>query len=203
MVNAALGRPARQSSTQFGGVASRAVDGNVDGRYESDSVTHTGGHGASDPHPWWQVDLGNATAVAAVKVWSRVQAPTVDTVQVVTVTADEPLGTAGTFRLNASYNAIAATTAPVAVNATAAQVKQALEALPQLGTVRVGRATVPLPGAPYRSSWTVTFVSEPGRVAAMAPLDVAVPAVGARVEVRVARNGSDNVWYNFRGKVRA
>lgn len=200
-INAALGRPARQSSTQFEGVASRAVDGDVDGRYESESVTHTGGHGASDSHPWWQVDLGNQTAVAAIKVWSRVQAPTVDTVQVVAVVADGPLRS-GSFRLNASYNAIAGATAPIGVNASAEEVKQALEALPHLGTVQVGREAVPRPGAPRRSAWTITFVSEPGRVEPMAALDVNIPAVGARVDVRVARNGSDNVWYNYRGEVR-
>lgn len=39
--NVALGKPATQSSTAFGGDASRATDGNTDGVYgRSNSVTH-------------------------------------------------------------------------------------------------------------------------------------------------------------------
>ena len=50
--NLAQGRPATQSSTLYGGVAGRAVDGNTDGHYSDSSTTHTAGHGGNDPQAW-------------------------------------------------------------------------------------------------------------------------------------------------------
>lgn len=66
--NVALGQPASQSSTAHSGVASRAVDGNTNGRYSNNSVTHTAG-GASDA--WWLVDLGSNTEIAEIIVYNR------------------------------------------------------------------------------------------------------------------------------------
>src|SRR5207249_606997 len=40
-VNIALGKSAMESSTDWGGVASRAVDGNTSGSFGDNSVTHT------------------------------------------------------------------------------------------------------------------------------------------------------------------
>ena len=65
--NVARGRPARQSSTQFGGVAERAVDGNRDGVYDHGTMTHTG----SDANEWWEVDLGAPVAIEDVVLWNR------------------------------------------------------------------------------------------------------------------------------------
>lgn len=65
--NWALGRPATQSSTGFGGAASRAVDGNTDGKFFDGSVTHTN----FDAHPFWQVDLGASRFVDEVEIWNR------------------------------------------------------------------------------------------------------------------------------------
>lgn len=65
--NLALGKPASQSSTDLGGAASRAVDGNADGDYDNGSVTHTG----SESNPWWQVDLGSVQHISGVRVWNR------------------------------------------------------------------------------------------------------------------------------------
>ena len=45
--NLALGATTAQSSTVWGGVASRAVDGNTDGDYNHFSVTHTSTNGES------------------------------------------------------------------------------------------------------------------------------------------------------------
>jgi hypothetical protein len=65
-----------QSSTAFGGVASRAVDmqldadGNFDGVYANDSVTHT----AYENQPWWQVDLGAVHPLEKVRLWNRTDA---------------------------------------------------------------------------------------------------------------------------------
>jgi RHS repeat-associated protein len=65
--NLALGKPTTQSSTEWGGVASRAVDGNTSGNWNDGSVTHTGTEGA----PWWQVDLGSVQQLSDIKVWNR------------------------------------------------------------------------------------------------------------------------------------
>ena len=65
--NIAVNKTAIQSSTAYGGVASRAVDGNTDGDWSQNSVTHT----SSTEHPWWQVDLGTTYDVSAIEVWNR------------------------------------------------------------------------------------------------------------------------------------
>jgi len=68
--NAALGKPASQSSTYPGSAtdgASAAVDGNTDGNFFDGSVTATN----LDPNPWWQVDLGASTAVSSIAIWNR------------------------------------------------------------------------------------------------------------------------------------
>jgi mono/diheme cytochrome c family protein len=67
-VNRALGRPVRQSSVDFGGPPERAVDGEVDGRFESGSTTHT----RTEDDPWWEVDLGEMLPVEAVRLHNRV-----------------------------------------------------------------------------------------------------------------------------------
>ena len=56
-VNLALRRPAKQSSTSHGGIASRAVDGNTDGNWRHNSVTHTSGAG------WWSVELSSKLSI--------------------------------------------------------------------------------------------------------------------------------------------
>lgn len=65
--NLALGRPAHQYNTGFGGDAARAVDGNTDGNWANNSVTHTYG----DYQNWWQVDLGSVQAISTIEVWNR------------------------------------------------------------------------------------------------------------------------------------
>ncbi|REL26361.1 DUF1929 domain-containing protein [Thalassotalea euphylliae] len=65
--NLALGASVSQSSTSYGGIASRANDGNTNGVYANNSVTHT----ASEATPWWQVDLGNNNTVKAINLYNR------------------------------------------------------------------------------------------------------------------------------------
>jgi RHS repeat-associated protein len=65
--NLALNKPATQSSDLGGGVASRAVDGNTNGNWYNNSVTHTN----SEAGAWWQVDLGGMQPVQSVEVWNR------------------------------------------------------------------------------------------------------------------------------------
>lgn len=62
------GGKATQSSTDFGGDAARAIDGNTDGEYaKANSVTHT----RREANPWWEVDLGAETTVDKLKLWNR------------------------------------------------------------------------------------------------------------------------------------
>jgi len=64
------GGVARQSSTDFGGDAARALDGNTDGSYDADSVTHT----RTEDDPWWEVEFETPVApvaMASMQVWNR------------------------------------------------------------------------------------------------------------------------------------
>ncbi len=65
--NLSLGGASAQSSTILNGVPSRAVDGNLDGNWAANSVTHT----ESTANPWWQADLGSVQALHALRVWNR------------------------------------------------------------------------------------------------------------------------------------
>jgi hypothetical protein len=65
--NLALNKSTLQSSTDYGGSSDRAVDGNTDGIYWSNSVTHT----YAQTSPWWQVDLGVSQDISKVEIWNR------------------------------------------------------------------------------------------------------------------------------------
>lgn len=67
LTGVAVGKAASQSSTAYGGAAARAVDGNTDGNFNGNSVTHTN----SSFQPWWQVDLGSLHNLTQIKVWNR------------------------------------------------------------------------------------------------------------------------------------
>jgi Skp family chaperone for outer membrane proteins len=67
LVKLSLGKPARQSSTGYGGTAQLAVDGNTDGNYFSGSTTHTN----HEKNPWWEVDLGAVYKLENVLVYNR------------------------------------------------------------------------------------------------------------------------------------
>jgi hypothetical protein len=58
---------ATQSSTGFGGPAARAIDGNTDGDYQKNSVTHT----AISKNPWLEIDLGKTTEIDKIVIWNR------------------------------------------------------------------------------------------------------------------------------------
>jgi hypothetical protein len=60
---------ATQSSTDFGGEAIKAIDGNSDGNYfQSNSVTHSK---ADSTDPWWEVDLKGQLPIERIVVWNR------------------------------------------------------------------------------------------------------------------------------------
>lgn len=66
-VNLAASKTTTESSNPFGGNPSRAVDGNTDGNWYGNSVTHTG----YEPNAWWQVDLSTRQALGQVVVYNR------------------------------------------------------------------------------------------------------------------------------------
>ena len=62
---------ARQSSTDFGGDAKRAIDGNTNGEfYGALSTTHT----RNENDPWWEVDLGSPVEIDRIVIWNRTDA---------------------------------------------------------------------------------------------------------------------------------
>ncbi len=65
--NLALGKTAEQISTRHGGIASRAVDGDTNGKWTNGSVTHT----VSQSQPWWQVRLGQEYEIGQIVIWNR------------------------------------------------------------------------------------------------------------------------------------
>ncbi len=66
--NVARRGQARQSNVAFGGVASRAIDGNKSGRYGDNGQTHTTGQGRD---VFWEVDLKEEFPIDAIAVWNR------------------------------------------------------------------------------------------------------------------------------------
>ncbi len=67
--NVAKSGSATQSSTNAGGVAARALDGNKDPDWGKNGQTHTANSGSTIP--WWEVDLGKALDVEKIGIWNR------------------------------------------------------------------------------------------------------------------------------------
>lgn len=65
--NVALQGKASQSSTDFGGEVRYINDGNTDGNYPNQSVTHT----AVSDDPWIEIDLGVEKPIDKVLLWNR------------------------------------------------------------------------------------------------------------------------------------
>jgi len=65
--NVALKGAATQSSLGSGGEAKRAIDGNTDGDYTKNSVSHTG----TEANPWLEIDLGAEVPVEKIVIWNR------------------------------------------------------------------------------------------------------------------------------------
>lgn len=60
-------KQAKQSSTDFGGDVSRALDGDTNSSYSQQSITHT----KFENQPWWEVDLGRTEQVGLVRLHNR------------------------------------------------------------------------------------------------------------------------------------
>lgn len=67
-VNYALTGYAYSSSECYGGVPARAIDGNTDGNWGGNSVTHTCDN---DPTPFLELSLGEMKTIGRVQVWFR------------------------------------------------------------------------------------------------------------------------------------
>lgn len=65
--NLAYNKETNQSSTDYGGVSNRAVDGNTSGVWRNSSITHTN----NEYRPWWQVRLGSEYPIGQIKIWNR------------------------------------------------------------------------------------------------------------------------------------
>ena len=65
--NVALEGRATQSSTSLEAVADRAVDGDTNGSWGGNSVSHT----SNELHPWWEVDLGSAHPINRIVIFNR------------------------------------------------------------------------------------------------------------------------------------
>jgi len=66
--NVALGKPTSQSATIWEGASSRAVDGNTNGNWGGNSVTHTPENAAN---PWWEVDLQGSYEISKINLFGR------------------------------------------------------------------------------------------------------------------------------------
>ena len=68
--NLAYGKPAMQSSTYANGVASIAVDGDLDGSrgpWTNPSIQHT----EKEQSPWWKVDLAEKANIKEIEIYNR------------------------------------------------------------------------------------------------------------------------------------
>ena len=65
--NVARQGTATQSSLCWGGVPSRAIDGNTAQNWGSNSISHT----CNEATPWWMVDLGSEQTIGTVVLWNR------------------------------------------------------------------------------------------------------------------------------------
>ena len=72
--NVALKGKASQISTDYGGVVKRLNDGNTNGDYSKNSVTHT----AEETNPWAEIDFGSTQPIDRVVVWNRTDGQTSD-----------------------------------------------------------------------------------------------------------------------------
>jgi hypothetical protein len=226
--NLALTGIATQSSTWHGALASRAIDGNTHGYFSHGSVSHTAGHGATDPEPWWQVKLTEPDEIGTIKVFNRQQEPRRDEIQTITTTCNIAIA-AGYFTLKVSlvvvddrdkstlltletqkiaFNAVAGRKDEDADSAAAGMgkgesVQAKLEALDHLSQVKVTRSDASRVGG---YTWTVTFSESPGDVPQMSigvdgvAQEYPLPASGFTA-VATLQNGNDNAWYKYRQKL--
>ena len=79
---------AQQSSTAYSGDAGRAFDGNTNGVYNQQSVTHT----ARERQPWWQVELDERADIDNIVLHNRTDCCTARLSDVHVFVSDHPFG---------------------------------------------------------------------------------------------------------------
>lgn len=131
---------------------------------------------STDPQAWWMVDLEEDQFIGSVRIWNRQDEIETEEIQVVTTSAAGIL--AGNFTLSFTYRSQTLVTDYISVNAVAMRddevpdstvigqrpgdsVQALLEDLDNIGQVRVARS---LPSVRGGYSWSITFMSEPGKV---------------------------------------
>jgi hypothetical protein len=57
-----------QSSTEYGGLATLAVDGNTNGNFPQGSVSHTS---ENTLNPWWTYNLNKLDSIVSINIWNR------------------------------------------------------------------------------------------------------------------------------------
>jgi hypothetical protein len=217
--NLALTGVATQSSTLYDAQASRAIDGNTHGYFSHGSISHTAGHGASDPEPWWQVKLYEPDEIGTIKVFNRQQEPRRDEIQIITTTSSIPI-ISDSFTLTVSIadsrdsSLLSLDTGNIAHNAVARRededtssdapgtgkgesVQSKLEALLHLSQVRVVRSDASHVDG---YTWTVTFSGSLGDVPQMSVAydGIANEYPGGQTTTATLRDGNDNAWYKYR-----
>lgn len=80
-VNIALAGTATQSSTDWGGEASRVNDGNNSGNWSDNSMTHT----ARELNPWLELDLGSMQSIGDIEIDPRTNDCCLDRLKLFTV----------------------------------------------------------------------------------------------------------------------
>jgi hypothetical protein len=203
---------ATQSSTLFGGVAPRANDGNVDGRFSKGSVIHTGFRAGAEVQPWWQLMFTKDELIGAVRLWNRVREFSLNEIQTISVTG--PVRPKGFFRLRirTSDTNETFTTTPISTEAVAMvrdenprsvawgsgkgeSVQAKLEDLGVIGTVSVQRTQS---DDQHGFTWTVTFVTGTVRLKPLEPVVEHLTTRGAKLYSRVVREGVKGDLYNER-----
>ena len=71
--NIAMAGTATQSTTMGDAAAIRAIDGNTDGDFAHNSVTHTA---PGDAAPWWELTLPEPKSIDQIEIWNRTQVAT-------------------------------------------------------------------------------------------------------------------------------
>eukprot|EP01029_Cantina_marsupialis_P012293 TRINITY_DN2713_c0_g1_i1.p1 TRINITY_DN2713_c0_g1~~TRINITY_DN2713_c0_g1_i1.p1 ORF type:complete len:622 (+),score=147.03 TRINITY_DN2713_c0_g1_i1:72-1937(+) len=210
--NIALGKVASQSSTGFGAVPERAIDGNVNGYFSEDSVTHTAGFGSWDPYPHWQVDLGSIQSIGTIKLWNRVQVPNVDEVQEIKLISYTTIK--GYFQLEVNgaktalirVDAVATiaeeddTAPPDTGSSVGESIQSKIQSLSAIDRVKVTQTASDSNGV---HSWVVQFLSEPGNLPEMLVTSKQLTGVDADVVIKTIIEGSANVWTNYKRDIEA
>jgi hypothetical protein len=113
--NLALNKPATQASNYSAtATANKAVDGNTDGLFYNNSVTHT----LCGNQDWWQVDLGAVSNISQVKLWNRTDCCADRLNNSYLIVSDAPFATNDLTTLRNTAGVFVISIASVAVNAT-------------------------------------------------------------------------------------